>query len=356
MVFQKKKSNHNCAIVCGTRRRQGVKETLRQGNRERARRCCYVTLAQLILFVVLGLFIATSACGKKGPPTLKAFEPPKSVTSLSVMRIGEPLTISWDYPLSDRKGLKGFILTRSSQDGEVERNLSPDTSEYTDSDIKVLETYRYRIRAVNKKGIVAEPSKEIEAIICPVPLPPTNVGFKVHNDTVELSWEPSKRDGQDLGRCGGPIRYNVYRTDTKSLVPINDSPLETSSFKVPVPTERPAYYTIRPIVNTGFAQIGPPSVAIVVNPADFVPSTPRIINTATNDGRVFIFWEESPERWVRGYRVYKKTSSGEFKPVSVVNTPVFTEQSSNEREVSYRVSSIGPVRESLPVEVKIIND
>ncbi len=306
---------------------------------------------------LIALSILILSCGKKGPPTLKAYEMPKAIASLNVMRIDGPLTISWDYHQEDRKGLKGFLLTRSSQNGDVELPLSPDTSVYIDKDIREFETYRYRIRAVNKKGIVGEYSKELVVHVCPLPLPPATVRYKVLDDAVVILWEASK--GEKMGPCGGPIRHNVYSHDTKegsSQRPLNNAPLDTDRFIVPVPKDKTAYYTVRSVVNTGLDQIGPPSEVIVVSPTDLVPSPPRIVNTVKSEGRVFVFWQEASERWVKGYRVYKKASSGEFEPVAEVSTPVFTEQTGDERETLYRVTSVGPVRESPPVEVRIIDD
>ncbi len=303
-------------------------------------------------------------CGKKSPPTLKAYEIPKQVQQLQAERLEDEVLLSWDYPSPDIKRIKGFILTKTHRGKEEHISLGSDIKKFKDLSIKEGETYEYRIRAVNSKDIPGPYSERLVVKVCPMPEPPEELTYRVHRDSVEIIWGSAEIRRTVVNKCQEPIRYNLYRTQgfgALNLSPLNDKPIESNSIRVPVDLHKgepnkKAYFSIRPTIRQGITHTGRASKVIAVSPEDFVPSSPLFIDTTINNGRVYLNWQEAPETWVRGYRVYRRDAEGNFVVVGETQTPFFTEHIGKVQMVHYRVTSLGPSRESLPSERIIAND
>ena len=65
--------------------------------------CCLLLLCHLV-----------AGCGKKGDPTLKAYEKPQAPSSLNAIHRESEIIISWDFPKSGEQGIKGFHVMKSS--------------------------------------------------------------------------------------------------------------------------------------------------------------------------------------------------------------------------------------------------
>ena len=71
----------------------------------------HLRLAMTMSMIAILLFAAS--CGKKGPPTLKAYERPGAPYWETSFQREDRIVISWGYPDSLRQGLSGFRLLRS---------------------------------------------------------------------------------------------------------------------------------------------------------------------------------------------------------------------------------------------------
>lgn len=305
---------------------------------------CLLITAYCLLFLSL-------SCGKKGLPTLKAYEKPQPPAGLSAVRREDKIILSWSYPENLRSAIKGFYILKAEADG-FEKVAFADSSAglFVDTDFRLNAAYRYKVTAQNLKGVQSPDSNIIAVMPQPVPPPPDNIRFVVKGDLIEISWSSSGRDA-----C-----YNIYRTTEKgkySDSPRNKTPECMTSYKDVANPDMPVYYVIRALLNTGIRDEGYASAELEINPVHFTPSPPSDLRIVAGEGRIYLVWKESPEPWVRGYRVYRKTEGeSEFRLIGDAKTPAFTDTDKNYKKAWYMIKALGPAAESEPLvgEISIV--
>ncbi|MDI6745369.1 MAG: hypothetical protein QMD07_08345 [Thermodesulfovibrionales bacterium] len=284
------------------------------------------------------------SCGKKTPPTLKAYEKPLAPAALKAIHREDRIILSWSYS-SKKENLKEFHILRA-EDSSFQKIavVSKDTNTYIDVNFKIGIPYKYKVVAVSLKKVISEDSNIIEIKPESVPLAPKNISFNVGNDSLHLSWDSA----------GENILYNVYRTAEKgkySINPVNKEALTASKYSDNLEGS-PVYYTIRSLLSKEFRSEGQASVEITVDPSSFTPSKPEGFQTVVADDRVVISWKENPEMWVTKYRIYDKVNEKDgFKLVKESVTPAFTLREETGMKHIFRVTAIGPVKESEPSEM-----
>lgn len=305
--------------------------------------CNYASSLITYTCLVFILLIAAS-CGKKGPPTLKSYEKPDAPLSLSAVHREGNIILSWAYPANRKAMIKGFNLLRSAGNGFKHIGfVGNDKENYIDTDCKQGMTCEYKVVALSLTGILSRESNAIRVTPQPLPLPPGEIAFAVRNDHIELSWSVSSLDA-----C-----YNIYRTKEKGrygLKPLNNEPVCMTSYKDALFPELPVYYTIRALHKTVIKDEGFASYEIAITPSDFRPSPPSNLRFTHAEESVYLTWEVSPEVWVKGYRVYRRTGDEkDFSEIAEVRTPAFTDKAISGKKVWYMIKSLGPVSESQPL-------
>ena len=296
------------------------------------------------LFTVCCLLFTVSffltACGKKEPPTLKAYEKPEAPSGLKAIHRENNIILSWPYT-SKKENLKEFYILRS-EDSSFQKiaSVTKEESSYTDVNFKIGALYKYKVVAGSLKKVLSDDSNII--IIKPevVPPAPKNISFKVGNDALSISW----------GSAGENIFYNIYKSPDRGkygINPINAEPIKTTLYSDTFELTKPVYYTIRSLLNNEYRNEGPASDEMEVNPVDFVPSRPEGLQAIFAGDKVVIAWKENPEVWVKKYRVYRKTNEREgFKPAGEPVTPAFTEREKTGTKHVYKITALGPSKES----------
>jgi fibronectin type 3 domain-containing protein len=118
--------------------------------------------------------------------------------------------------------------------------------------------------------------------------------------------------------------------------------------------DTPVYYTIRALHNTPLLDEGYPSAEIEVTPSLFVPSAPTELRGLRAQGKIILMWRESPETWVKGYRIYrKKEKEKEFTLLDEVKVPTFSDTGRAGKKVRYMVRALGPSQESEPSTTEV---
>ncbi len=319
---------------------------------------CRQRLLLVLLFICSALFI--TSCGRKGDPTLKAFEKPLPVKEIKAIHREDELIISWSYPASERAKIKGFYIEKAeikSQESGVKSQefknitfLKNDASQFVDKDFKTKQEYFYKVRVYSLKDISSDDSPIIKATPRELPMPPAELSYKATNKSIEIAWQAVGNDKEALA-----IRYNIYKsyeTGNYPALPANNSPLKEPIFEDKIEKERPVYYVVRALLDTELKDEGYPSEELEVNPETFIPSQPHNIKHVPSAKKVYLMWDENPETWVKGYRIYKKTAPyGEFKLIGESITPAFTDTQPLILKTFYYITAIGPVRESIPSDV-----
>ena len=302
---------------------------------------CYV-----LLFVVTLLLIS---CGRKGLPTLKAFEKPERPTGLAAVHKEDRIILTWSYPGNLRSSIKGFQVLRSEGRGfEREAFVKSDQTSFSDESFKFNVTYEYKVVAQNMRDILSADSDIVDVTPSPLPPPPEDVRFEIKPGGVELTWRSSGED----------VCYNIYRSVEKDKFdngPLNTEPDCATSYKDDfLSPERSVYYIIRPLHNTPSKDEGYPSREIAVSPANFVPLPPSDARVVKTEDKTYLVWKESPESWVRGYRVYRKVEGEEgFTFLGEAVTPAFADTSKIEKKAWYMIKALGPSAESEPLVVEV---
>jgi len=250
----------------------------------------------LIYCCLLSTFccLLVSGCGKKGQPTLKSYERPAPPSGLGAIHRESEILLSWEFPKDKEDTLKGFYLMRSSGgDSEKLSFLENDKRSYTDTAFKIGTTYKYKVVAVNLRGIIGKDS-DVITLTPGIPPPPSGkVSFKVGNDSLILSWESA----------GTGILYNVYKSYEKgvySSIPLNKQPLTGTSLDDQLDTKKVVYYTIRSLMGNTWRDEGKESEEMKIDPSEFTPSPPENLEAVPTREGVYLTWKEPPENWITG--------------------------------------------------------
>jgi len=297
--------------------------------------CCLLLLCHLV-----------AGCGKKGDPTLKAFEKPQAPSSLNAIHRESEIIISWDFPKSGEQGIKGFHVMKSSDNDFREIAFTEkDKRLYTDGDFHLNTVYHYKILSENLRGITHD-SVILSVEPLPPPPPPRDLSFEVHHETITIRWKHANEK----------ISFTVYRSDRRGqygLTPLNAEPVHDTSFQDTFDVNRTVYYTVRSTTGSAIRDEGPSSAELEINPFEFVPSAPEDLTAVATQDRTYLIWKEPPETWVTGYRVYRQLDTeGDYLLVGSTDTPTFTDREHIAGKRNYRVTARGPSKEGPPAEIR----
>jgi hypothetical protein len=297
-----------------------------------------------LLFTICCLLV--SACGRKGQPTLKSYEKPAPPSGLGALHRGPEILLSWEFPKDKEPTLKGFYLMRSSG-GDFEKLtfIENNKRSYSDTTFKTGIIYKYKIVAVNLKGIIGRDSNIITVRPETPPPPPGKLSYKAHRDSLLLTWESA----------GAGILYNVYKSyehGVYSLRPLNKEPLNQTSFADQLDTRKVVYYTVRSLRGEAWRDEGNASTEIEVDPSEFVPSSPENLKAVAVQDSVYLTWKEPPENWVTGYRICRKIDGEkDFRSIGETPIPSFIDKEAPLTKRNYRVAALGPSREGPAAEI-----
>lgn len=296
------------------------------------------------LTLVLFLFFALS-CGRKSPPTLKAYEKPEAPAGLSAVHIEDRIMLSWSYQDGLKRLLKGFHVLRSNN-GAFKKIafVANDKTIYADHDFIVGDTYGYKIVAESLKGVSSDGSNVITVPVKAAPSPPDDIRFRIEPDFILMSWKSS----------GEGICYNIYRTFEKGRhdeTPVNKDRVCAPTFKdTELFPERTVYYSIRALLNTDIKDEGYASGGLEIKPSDFALSTPADLRITPADAATYLVWEANPEPWVKGYRVFIKIEGEEeFRYLGEARVPAFIDSHKRNKKLFYMIKAFGSFTESSPL-------
>lgn len=299
----------------------------------------------LVCFCIIIALI--SSCGKKGEPTLKAYEKPASPNNITALHRDGMIHIFWHYPVLERKKIKGCQLLKSKDEGKSFKELAflkPDELNYIDQDFILGQDYYYKLRCTSLRDVLSDDSVIIKISPLSPPQKPKEISSIVKEDRLEVRWK------MDSGAMA-----NIYKTFEKgsySLYPVNSAPLGDNFFVDRLETSRVVYYTVRQLRGTVIRDEGPPSDELEINPALFKPSSPSGLNYAYVEKKIYLLWKENPETWVKGYRVYRKgLSEDKFTLLEETAVPVIRDIELFESKTFFYVTAVGPEAESLPSEM-----
>ncbi len=304
-------------------------------------------IRRLFIAALLVALAAGIGCGKKGNPTLKAFEKPQAPSGLRAILREQTAILQWDYPSAASSSISGFEIFRSDGDDLKElTRLSPSDRIFIDPELHQGATYRYTIVALSASEISSERSGLLTLAVGPVPAAPAAPLFRIEGDRLTVSWT----------QAGTVSGFNIYRTEEKGrfpLLPVNRALIRAPHFTDSTAPQKTVSYAIRAIGGSAEMQESAASPEITIGPADFVPSAPKNLQAHAAEDRILLSWDEPGERWVTGYRIYR-TMDGKAVLVGETQIPAFVDSDKTATPRDYRVTAVGPVSEGPGAEIKAV--
>lgn len=303
-------------------------------------------LDRILIILIISFLLS---CGRKGDPVLETINP-LPIKEISVVQRDNRLELTWKYPKTEIAKIKGFRIYKAEikSHDKIEdipnfkeiTFLKGDSFNFKDEDIRVNQTYLYKIVVVNQKGRLSEDSP----IITVKPLmplkAPKGITYSLKKDSIEIRWEPSEL-----------VQYYIYKSYEKGnyITPLNNLPLKENFFEDRIDKKRTVYYAIKAIRDNGFRIESPLSEELEVNPDTFVPSKPEKPVPVISEKGVYLVWKENPETWINGYRIYKKgDAESEFKAIGDTLLPTFLDKEVIKSKSIYYITALGPLKESTP--------
>jgi len=313
------------------------------------------TIYHLLLIIALLFFLCS--CGKKGEPTLRSYEKPDPPSGLRAIHRESDIILLWDFPKDKEQSIKGFYLMKSTLPqtpflkgggGDYERIafLGSNIRSYTDSNFKIDFEYKYKIISQNVNGVTSNDSNIIGIKPKSPPAPPENLSFETEYDSLLLTWKSA----------GKEILYNIYKSNKKglySLMPLNKEPIRETFFRDNFDIKKPVYYIMRSLIGGNVWSEGSASKEMVIDPLEFIPSAPEALQAVVTNETVYLIWKEPPETWITGYKVYREIDKKEgFLFIGETQTPAFIDNENPFIKRNYRVTAMGPSKESPPAEIR----
>lgn len=296
-----------------------------------------------LLLLILALL--ASSCGKKAAPTLAAYERPPAPVLLRAVHRENAIIISWSYPGDKTAQLNGFTILGSSDKGIQRIDVPRRDRSFEETSFTYGKSYTFKVVARSLSGVLSNDSNAMTLTPLAPPPPPARLSYEIEADSVILSWESG----------GEGILYNVYRSFRKTMStgkPLNKTPLSQNSFRDVFHVGRPVYYKVTALRNSTAEDEGAPSPEITIDPSSLVPPAPRDLSYFSAPGKVFLYWKEPYERWITGYRIYRKTKGHAYKLIGKTQVPTFLDKGGGSSERDYRVTAVGPSREGPAAEVR----
>jgi hypothetical protein len=252
------------------------------------------------------------------------------------------MVIKWEAPGGGEEPGE-YVVYRSEDGGPFEELDSTKRTRYVDAEIEAESVYRYRITA-RAGRLEGEGADSVEAGGAGLE-GPSDLKVEILKQGAGLSWGP----------VSGATGYNIYRSSSPRRfpeAPHNPAPVLVEGFVDEALPEEDTYYVVRAVLNSSGGELfveGFPSAAAAISPEEFVPSAPTGLAATAAEGKVLVYWDESPERWVRGFRIYRsRGEKGRFVRIGESRTPAFPDRKPKRGVLRYRVSAMGPEAEGAP--------
>lgn len=304
-------------------------------------------------FFILCLLL--SGCGRKMDPTLEDYLPPEPVEKLSLMATYDKVLITWGYPEKAKTKIESFMLERENN-GEKKSlgYYDKHTTSLEDKNFIFGKTYKYRIVAINPKGIYSKPT---EAKITPQKLPEMEkFQYKITSQGVMLLWDTQNT-----------LNYNIYRINQKGeRIKIGstdknlflDELLYSTIFAFTSIYKPELSYIITTYISSESTFMESKGTHITIPLDSFIPSKPQEVFWSINEQGVYISWKEVAERWIKGYKIYRKIANEkDFKLIGETMIPLFFDADYNISNINgtiyYKITTIGPLKESEAIEIRV---
>jgi hypothetical protein len=307
------------------------------------------------LLVAAGL-LASSGCGKKGPPLPPLRHGPGPVTELSAHQRGKQVILTGLLPDRNQDGapvagiqeIRVFRSDRRAQasgpggskrsgqraalkqfsrdarriavlsGSEMGKALAGRRVTFVDTDPvpgaipEQGQDLTYAMVVVDAEKHASPLSLRKALRILPPPLPPSNLQSDVAEKRIRVAWEPPAAEGKEETAL-----YNLYRTEAPGALPgrlRNEKPLPQPFFEDEDFAFGTTYtYVARSvIVEKDSSRESEDSLPLQVTPKDiYPPGVPTGLAVSAESGVIKLYWFPNSEGDLGGYRIYRSEKEGE---------------------------------------------
>ena len=128
--------------------------------------------------------------------------------NLTISGTPKSIKLKWTPPQSSQ--VIGYAIMRSnSANGSFVQLATTTTPSYTDENLKLNETFYYKVKAISKSGIECELSDAIIGRTSPAPLPPIFIDIKSELAGAQLNWYSRPYSGNDRNLTTSG--FQIYR-------------------------------------------------------------------------------------------------------------------------------------------------
>ena len=327
------------------------------------------------------LVVATTACGKKGPPLPPLLLVPVPPPELTAVRRGSQVDLTFQIPNAntdrstpaDLSHLEIYALTTSGavtaddviRRGErvgslaVNKPVDPDEpapttpapepkgrsqgdratfSEALTTEDDASAHRTYVVLGYSERGRRGEPSARIVVPLVPPPVVPEQPTIEYDEKAITVTWVPVPASE------AGPYSYSVYRPGTP--LPATSAPLPEALFtdSAVVWDEERCYEVRSGLTLEGVRIESPASPTRCVTPHDtFAPAKPDGLVSVASEGAISLIWSANREADLAGYLVLRAIEPAtELTPVSA--TPMtdtnFKDSVPGGARVTYAVQAV----------------
>ena len=303
-------------------------------------------MPRTVFLVLFSVALLISGCGKKGAPTLKSYDKPAAPSGLTAIIREDKIQLHWAFPKDKEITVQQIAILRAAGSDFVKIGWTEaGARSYVDGEIQPGAQYRYKVVAMNHRGVFSQDSNTVLITAGRVPPIPQGLTFRVTDTALELKWQPQ----------GNGLMYNVYKSEEPGrygMVPVNPVPLTLPSFTDSLLLNKTVYYTVRSLTDAATRNESAASAEIVVDPGEFVPGPLHGLRFVASENRVFLSWDLPAESWITGFRVYRRAGGQEYTMAAETQIPAYIDQDPSSSERSYRVHTLGPRREGSGVEIR----
>lgn len=249
---------------------------------------------------------------QSGPVSAK---PLASATGLEASGSTNAIRLRWSHPEPSR--IVGYVVLRGAgPQGPFNTVSTVTVPAYVDDQLRLNETYYYRVAAVGQGGVTSEPSAPVQGATSVAPAVPIFMNVEPILGGAVLSWRQRPVAGGD--ERIQPKGVRIYRRSSaeKELLPVARVSDEAPVFRDQGLADGTTYiYSM-----TAFNQAGAESEQSVQLSVTTPPVTSGLSATAEKVRRIPLVWQVHPFAGVNGYRIQRASSKeGPYQEIAAIN-------------------------------------
>jgi fibronectin type 3 domain-containing protein/TolB-like protein len=267
--------------------------------------------------VLQGLAQRIRAAAEKSaaPVAVVATTPLQPVQGVLAAGSTNAIRLSWTYPEPGR--VIGYMVMRSpSEQGPFNTVATVTEPAYSDEQLRLNETYYYRVVAVGHGGSASEPTKPVRGATSIAPAVPIFMNVEPILGGAVLSWRQRPFSGGDERMMPRGVRIYRRTAAEKEFVPVGTSADEPAVFRDQGLANGVTYLYLITALNQAGAESERSVQLSVTTPA----ATAGLTAASGKVRRIPLSWQVHPFAGVTGYRIQRAPAKeGPYQELAAIN-------------------------------------